>query len=198
MKTYDSLTSSSSTTPSKSRLHFVRGCGSVFLKETVRSNGTPFFAFFGTWKGIIGVKLDIYIYIYIRIGTMGNNFPLNLNHSTEGYQQLIPWIIRFTFYSHSSTFRTLIIWDGYNFFYVPRKTGLVSVDGIRHSWCRLRHFLWSVLSRAPPLHTVPQDEGHTSHPLPRESELVLRGKNVIRFLGHDNLLVSVWTICGLL
>lgn len=56
-KTYDSLTSSSSTTPSKSRLHLVRGCGSVFLKETVRSNGTPFFAFCETWKGIIGAKL---------------------------------------------------------------------------------------------------------------------------------------------
>lgn len=52
----------------------------MFLKETVRSNGTPFFAFFGTCKGIIGAKLEIYIYKYIRIGTMGNNFPLNLNH----------------------------------------------------------------------------------------------------------------------
>lgn len=65
-KTYDSLTSSSSTTPSKSRLHFVRGCGSVFLKETVRSNGTPFFALCETWKGIISAKLKIYESVLVQ------------------------------------------------------------------------------------------------------------------------------------
>lgn len=39
----------------------------MFLKETFRSNGTPFFAFFGTCKGIIGAKLEIYIYINISV-----------------------------------------------------------------------------------------------------------------------------------
>lgn len=80
MKIYDSLILLFFIILFKLRLYFVRGCGSVFLKEIFRLNGILFFVFFGIWKGIIGVKFEIYIYKYICIGIMGNNFFLNLNY----------------------------------------------------------------------------------------------------------------------
>lgn len=48
-----------------------------------------------------------------------------------------------------------------------------------------------MLSRALPLNTVPQDEGHRSHPSPRESELVLRKKKMfLCFLNMTACLVE--------
>lgn len=52
-----------------------------------------------------------------------------------------------------------------------------------------------MLSRALPLNTVPQDEGHRSHPSPRESELVLRKKKMfLCFLNMTACLVEQFVV----